>query len=227
MRSGTLQTSLFCNSSGFPGLLLNNCRTWVDIFRNNNYWPEANISDKIICHVTCPFKFGKEPTNGFCNGLFCKIKFPLKTAEVTLILTCGISVPEKHIVQLNASPNPFSSVRLIPFTLQWSNGSFVACFTAATDSCTHHLAAFMSEFCWNFAYLFFFFRIWHLHTFRIVLRSVTSVRNGSINAALGLRVLFVCIAIAVPFDENFCNYIFRFLYKMYTVFPMNIKLNEM
>ena len=97
---------------------------------------------------------------------------------------------------------------------------------SAMDNCTHHSAAFMSETCRNFAYVFFFFLIWYLLTFRIVFRPVTRVRNGNVNESMGFGVPFVGIAIIEPSVSCFCNYVFKLLYKVFTTFTINIPFVE-
>ena len=51
---------------------------------------------------------------------------------------------------------------------------------------------------------------------------MTSVRNGDFNGALDFGALNVDIAIAMPYMDNFCNYIFKLLYEILTAFTINM-----
>ena len=103
------------------------------------------------------------------------------------------------------------------FTFQWSNGSFLAYITTATDSCKHLSAAFMPVWCRYFTCVFFFFPVWHLHTFCIVLSPVTRVRNRIFNVALSFRT-HIGIGITPPSIDDFCNHIFKLQYKNLAAF---------
>ena len=82
---------------------------------------------------------------------------------------------------------------------------------------------FSSFYVWILSQFYgFFFPIWHLHTFSIVLRPVTCVRNEAFNGALVFRALFVGNVITSPSIDSFCNYIFKLLYKILTAFTINI-----
>ena len=167
------------------------------------------MPDKIICHATCPFEFGKELANDFRNGSFCHIKSSLNLHLVAVTLRSNLwnSSIRKTCFSIEYIFAPVFFETRNPFHISMIER--IVCGVCYDSDWQLHasLSGFyvwiVSQFCMRVLLLP------HLTvSYFIVLRPVTRVRNG----ALGFGALIVGIATTEPFIDNFCNYIFSLLY---------------